>query len=162
MPLHPAVVHIPIALAALIPLAILGAFLVRKVESARPLWIAITIASTLLTGASFYAMETGEQDEEKVEQVVPESALEAHEEAGETFAYATIFLTILALLTTIALSTRFRIPLAAATLIMSGVIGYLGYDVGHRGGQLVYEHNAAAAHSGAAPASNSAERDDDD
>lgn len=160
MPLHPAVVHIPIALAALIPLAILGTAFIKNVETAHPLWIAITLAATLLTGSSFVALETGEQDEEIVENVVSESLIEGHEEAAETFAYATIVLAILALLTTIALSTKFRVPLIALTLIMSGVIGYLGYETGHRGGKLVYEHNAGAAHSQAGDTNSPPQRSD--
>jgi hypothetical protein len=91
------------------------------------------------------ANETGEQDAERVEEmVVQESAVEAHEEAAEQFLAVSA---LVAALTGVGL-VRGRVGGGArllGTLCAPGLLG-LGWRVGHLGGELVYRHGAAAAY----------------
>ena len=76
-PIHPAIVHLPVALAILLPLMIGGAFLLaRRGTPIRTLWTGVVAAAALLAGSAWLAVETGERQEERVEQVVSEGALE--------------------------------------------------------------------------------------
>jgi len=85
-PLHPAVVHFPIVLAVLLPVAA-GVALVTIHRGARPLhaWLPVVALSLALTGSAWVAVQTGQNEEERVEAVVAESAIESHEEAAEVF-----------------------------------------------------------------------------
>ena len=85
-PLHPAVVHLPIALALLVPLAALVGLLViaRGLTPGRA-WAPVLLLQALLVGSAWLALETGENEEERVERVVAERHIEAHEEAAERF-----------------------------------------------------------------------------
>lgn len=168
LPLHPKLVHLPIALAVLLPLltTVLWISLLRGWLPLRA-WLLTVGAQVLLVGTSVLAMRSGEDDEERVERLVPEAALEAHEEAAERFTWgagAVLLLSLAPLL-------LYRRPRAAAwgalattagTLVVLG----LGYQVGQAGGELVYRHGAAAAFVGASssasgPATKSSRADDD-
>lgn len=79
-PLHPAVVHFPIALILLGTAVAVLSVLVRRWHL--PLFAAILLSLGAL--GALVAVATGENDEEKVEHAVPsaESVLEDHEEWG--------------------------------------------------------------------------------
>jgi uncharacterized membrane protein len=144
-PIHPAIVHLPVALAILLPLMIGGAFLLaRRGTPIRTLWTGVVAAAALLAGSAWLAVETGEGDEERVEQVVSEGALETHEERANLFlalAAGTLIMTLAGL----AKDRIGRIGRVAATV---GAVALLpaGYMVGHSGGQLVYRDGAAQAY----------------
>jgi uncharacterized membrane protein len=144
-PLHPAVVHFPIVLAFLLPLFAIGALVAFR-KGARPLraWSLPLAVGAALTLSSWVAVETGEQQDERVERVVAEQPLETHEERAE------LFLTLSGILL-----------LVSATGLARGVIGRAGRvtatigavalvvaaaQVGHSGGELVYRHGAASAY----------------
>lgn len=144
-PLHPAVVHLPIALAILVPifaalaiLAIHNGFL--PVRS----WGAVVLLQLMLVASTWLAVETGEAQEERVEGVVAEQYVESHEEAAERF----LALTGLGLLVVgVGLFPR----RTGAVGRIGGVVAALailaaGVAVGHTGGELVYEHGAANAY----------------
>ena len=79
-PLHPALVHFPIVLMFLLPLAALAALWYRRrYPERRGAWVLTTALAGALTLSAWVAVETGEGDEEKVEGVVPEASLETHE-----------------------------------------------------------------------------------
>ena len=83
-PLHPAVVHFPIALAALIPLlALLSLLAIARSWLPVRTWAAIVLLQALLVGSAWLALETGEEQEERVERIVAERHIEDHEEAAE-------------------------------------------------------------------------------
>jgi uncharacterized membrane protein len=144
-PLHPAVVHFPIVLAVLVPaVAVLGALAIARRRLPARSWAAVVLLQGLLVGASWLAIETGENEEERVEDVVRESRSEAHEEAAErflSFAVAAWVVSAAGLL-----RGRFggvgRIATVAAT---AGVLA-AGVAVGHSGGELVYRYGAASAY----------------
>jgi len=73
-PLHPAVVHLPIALAILIPgFAILGTWLIAREFLPARSWSLIVLMQALLVGFGWLALETGEEQEDRVERVVAEA-----------------------------------------------------------------------------------------
>jgi hypothetical protein len=88
-PPHPAVVHFPVVLAVLLPFCAAGAlWAIRRGTTPRRAWVIPVALSLALAGSAWVAVETGEaQDErvERVERVVAERLLEAHEEAAELF-----------------------------------------------------------------------------
>ena len=163
-PLHPAVVHFPIVLAMLLPLFALGALWTIR-RGARPLraWGLTTAVAAALVASSWLAVETGEQQEDKVEGVVPETAFDAHEEAAEAFLYFAGGVLVISLVGL----ARGRLGQAARLVGTAGALGLVvaGWRVGHSGGELVYRHGAASAYTqpaavGAAarPAAAAAER----
>lgn len=144
-PLHPAVVHLPIALAVLVPLFAIGA-VIAIARGAKPLasWGITTALVAALALSSYVALETGEDQEDKVEAVVPEAAFETHEESAERFFQMTLVvlgISALGFLPRTA-GTGARIVATAGTLAL--VVA--GYQVGHSGGELVYTHGAASAY----------------
>jgi len=168
LPLHPKIVHLPIALAILMPLITSGLLFAwwRDILPRRAWWGAVALQAILLA-SGVYAKHTGEEDEERVEDVVGEAALEAHEEAADAFVLGGA----VALLLTVAAGLLPR-PRAAqavalgATVATIAVLG-LGYRVGEAGGRLVYQHGAASAFANAAAAGQGpgparGDHDDDD
>lgn len=158
-PLHPKLVHLPLGIAVLLPLLLLALSIAIRKDwlPPRAYWLGALVA---LVGASsgWFALRAGEADEEVVEQVVAKSLIEAHEEAGEQFAIAA---TVGAALTVVAAALRLpRLSSAAqaAALLASIATLALGVRAGQLGGELVYRHGAAAAHTerGAAPAGDGA------
>ena len=152
LPLHPAIVHLPLGLAFVMPVLAAGfAWALWKGRTKTGAWVTIVALQAVLLGAGLVAMNTGEREEDRVERVVPEIALERHEEFAEQFVWATGGTLLLA-----GLVLLFRKPTVARTLSAATVVGTLvvaaaAVRVGHAGGRLVYEHNAGAAYS--APAS---------
>ncbi len=145
VPLHPAIVHLPIALTLLVPVFAVGALIVigRGGKVLRAWTIALALLGSL-SASAFVALETGEQQEDRVEPVVPEQAFESHEEAAETF-----FILSLAVLGVGGIGLLGgRIGHAARYLASAGtlVLVVAGYQVGHSGGRLVYTYGAAAAY----------------
>lgn len=144
-PLHPAIVHLPMALAVLIPVFAVGSLWAIK-QGARPFraWGVAVALFCALSLSSWAALETGEDADEKVESIVPESAIGAHEEAAEQF----LILSVIVL--GVAAVGLFKgkaggIARGAATV---GTLGLLvsGWNVGHSGGGLVYKYGAASAY----------------
>ena len=132
-PLHPAVVHLPIALAVLLPLAAVGLVLAigRQFVPARA-WAFVVLLQLLLAGSAWLAIETGEHEEDRVEHVVAERFIESHEEAAERFAIlaGVALLVVGAGLAPGSLGRFARIASIAAT---AGVLA-TGVAVGHSGG----------------------------
>ena len=144
-PLHPAVVHLPIALTLLLPPFALGALWAIR-RGAKPLraWGLAAALFAALTLSSWVAVESGEQTAERVERVVGQAPVESHEEAAEAF------LAISAVVLGIALIglRGGRVGQAARLLGTVGAVVLLGagWKVGHSGGALVYRHGAASAY----------------
>jgi len=147
-PLHPAVVHLPIALTLLLPPFVLGAlWAIRRGAAPVRAWGIATAIFAALTLSSWVAVESGEQASEQVERVVAEAPLESHEEAAEAF------LTVSAVVLGVALVglRSGRIGQTARLLGTAGSVILLGagWRVGHSGGALVYQHGAASAYTAA-------------
>lgn len=147
-PLHPLIVHLPMALAVLMPL-VAGGILLAWWRGYFPkrTWLVVCLLQAAMLATSLVAMRTGENDEERVERVVAEAAIERHEEAAELFTWGSGLLLVVSL---IPLLLRGQGKARAAGLLTLGgtlVMLGLGYNVGSAGGELVYKHGAAAAFS---------------
>lgn len=148
LPLHPKIVHLPIALAILMPLLSGGVLLaIWRDWLPQRTWSLVFAGQLMLVGSGVLAMRSGEGDEERVERIVPELALEQHEEAGERFVWAGGVLLGLALLPLLLRNRRACLVTGAAMLAGTVAVLGLGYQVGQKGGELVYGHNAGAAFS---------------
>jgi hypothetical protein len=149
LPLHPALVHLPLGLALVMPLLALGVTLAlwRGWLPGRA-WHVLVGAQALLLLGGLLAMNSGSKEEERVEAVVSEARIEAHEEAGEQFVWAAGVLFVLAAGGLLLSDTHRRYAGLGMTLGSLAVLG-LGLRVGHAGGELVYVHGAASAYVGA-------------
>jgi uncharacterized membrane protein len=155
LPLHPIIVHLPLVLALLAPLVLLGVTIwTRRQNASRWGWLLASALQVAVLLGGLAALRTGEGDEERVERVVPEAAIEAHEGAAQVFvagAGVALALTLGALLL-----HRKGTPWAGGLAVIAAIaVAGLGVRTGHAGGQLVYQHNAGAAWAqaaGAAPA----------
>ncbi|MCC6784392.1 MAG: hypothetical protein IT457_16230 [Planctomycetes bacterium] len=167
LPLHPKLVHLPMALAVLMPLLASGVLVaVARGCFARRVWVLVVAAQALLFASGLLAMRSGEGDEDRVERVVPESAIETHEDAAGPFVWASgavlLLLCLPLLLRNPGLGRITGIGACAGTLVVLA----LGWRVGQSGGELVWRHGAATAYAMAGPAGLPApkperERDDD-
>lgn len=162
-PLHPAIVHFPIVLTFLLPVfALASLWAVRR--GARPLlaWGPTAALAVALAASAWIAVETGEDQEERVEEVLAsEAALETHEEAAERFL---TFAAALLVVTAIGLAPgRVGRTARAATVVGALALVVAGWSVGRSGGELVYRHGAADAYVRAAAtlAASDAEGGDD-
>ena len=171
LPLHPAVVHVPLGLAVVMPF-LLGAMVWAVVTGRLPrkVWLLALALQGSVLGAAALALRTGEQDEDRVEGRARESAVEAHERAAQAFTFAA-GATFLAAAVALALRNR-RGPFLAAggtSVALAVLMLVLGIQTGSRGGALV--HGAAGMASGAeaqpggdeaGPEERTAAKEDDD
>lgn len=136
-PLHPAVVHFPIVLMVLLPVVALGAlWAIRRGSPPLRAWWAPVAVAGALTISAWAALQTGQNEEERAEDIVGEARIESHEEAAERFLIlsgAIFGLSAIGL----ASGTAGRGARFAATLATVGLL-VAGYQVGHSGGSLVY------------------------
>jgi hypothetical protein len=145
---HPKVVHIPIALGVLMPFITGGLALAwwRNWLPWRVWFVAVILQAVLLT-SGVVALRTGETEEDRVERVVPERLIEAHEEAAEVFVWASGGVLVM-MLVAAAFGTRRSGPaIAAAAALGTLLVLAAGYRTGQAGGSLVYEHGAAQVYS---------------
>ncbi len=146
-PLHPAVVHFPVVLAFLLPLFVAGGFwALRRGVAPRRAWLPPTVVAAALAASAWVSVETGEATDERVERVVSESAIEAHEELAEAFLATSAGITLIAAAGLLGGLTG-RIA-RLATLAGSLALVVVVTRVGHTGGQLVYKYGAASAYAG--------------
>src|SRR5690606_7895092 len=108
-------------------------------------WALPVAVAAALTLSAWVAIETGEREEDRVEQVVGDAAIHGHEEAAERFLVLSGVLLVIA---GVGLVPR-TVGEAARLLTAVGALGLLaaGVQVGHSGGELVYRHGAASAYS---------------
>ena len=144
-------VHFPIVLTVLLPVsALVALWAIRKGATARRAWLVPVALAAMLAVSAFAATRTGEAQEDRVERVVGERVLHAHEEAAERFLVLSGVLAVVA-----AAGLVSGIVGRAARLVTAGGAVALiaaGAQVGHSGGELVYRHGAASAYVDAAPA----------
>ena len=144
-PLHPAIVHFPIVLVFLLPIsAAVALWTIRKGSRASRAWMVPLAIAAALSLSSWLAVETGENQDERVERVLQEQPLDAHEEAAEAFLTGSLVVLVVTagglVRGRIGAISRFAASLGAVALVAGGAY------VGHTGGQLVYKYGAASAY----------------
>jgi uncharacterized membrane protein len=146
---HPKLVHVPIALSVLMPI-IAGALLLAWWREWLPRrgWLLAIGLQAILLGSGVLALRSGEAEEERVERIVAERFIEAHEEAAEVFVWGSGGVLALMLVAGALGSRRAGLPIAAAATLGTVLVLGLGYRTGQAGGGLVYEHGAAQAYPG--------------
>lgn len=146
LPLHPMAVHLPLALAMLMPLIAIFVFIsLRRGWLSGNGWILVVALQVLTTGSAYVSMELGEKEEKRVEKVTGKSALDRHEEQAEMFAALTVATTAIAIAALLVRGRTQQSLMGVVLVLMFGQLG-LGLRVGHSGGELVYVHQAASAY----------------
>ena len=150
VPLHPAIVHIPLGLAFILPALAAGfAWVIWKGHVRPRAWAAVVVLLAILLGAGLVALNTGHKEEDRVEGIVPGAAIATHEAYAEQFLWVTgITLAASALVLLWRRPAPVRV-LSSVTVFGTLVVAGAALRVGHAGGQLVYVHNAAAAYASA-------------
>jgi uncharacterized membrane protein len=144
LPLHPIVVHFPIVLGMVLPF--LGLFFwwaIKKEIVQQKAWILVTAVVLAYGAAAIIAVEVGEGDEEKVEEVISEERIEEHEEAGEMIPWIAGTLLIVSLA---GMSRKRGQEIRMAFIVLSLAATVPLANAGHTGGELVYKYGAANAH----------------
>jgi uncharacterized membrane protein len=144
-PLHPAVVHLPIAFAVLLPLFAVGAlWFIRRGSRPRSAWGVFVAMSAALVASAWVALQTGEQQEEHVEDIVSEASIHQHEEAADLFLAVSAGVLIVG----VGGLVGGRIGQVGRWVAAAGTVAVLasGWNVGHSGGMLVYRDGAASAY----------------
>ncbi len=149
LPLHPKLVHLPMALAVIMPLLSLG-LLVTWITRVLPrrTWLIAIVLQGLLLGSGIAALRSGEADEERVEAIVPEPAIEAHEAAATTFVVGSAVVLAIALAAAVIRNERAARGVAALAVAGTAIVLLFGYRTGDAGGRLVYQHGAASSFAG--------------
>jgi len=147
-PLHPAVVHFPIAIAALLPFAAaLAALAIAAGWIDRRVWVGIVLLHAIGAGSAWFAEETGHDQEERVEQILGEKLdepIHEHEEAAE---WIVIGFGVTFVLTAAGLLGGRAGGLARALAVEGALaVAAMSVRVGESGGALVYQHGAADAY----------------
>jgi uncharacterized membrane protein len=165
--LHPAIVHVPLGLAFVVPLVALGLALAWWRGALPRVAFGVLVGlQALLVAGGVLAMQLGERDEKRVEPIVGERAIETHEERAEAFVWAggVVLAGAIAILVVPAgAATAVAAAVAAGTLAVAG----LAVAAGEAGAEIVYHRGGASAYApgGAAlalpAASGRRDRDDD-
>jgi uncharacterized membrane protein len=146
VPLHPAVVHFPIAVTFLLPvLIVVFAMMIRANKMTPKGWLIIVGLQLAVVISGYVSLETGETEEHKVEKVISKSLIHEHEEAAEIFVGSTVIalvLSIAAFFIRKEIGFKLKLGIAVLTLISC----YLAYRTGELGGELIYKHGGASAY----------------
>lgn len=145
-PLHPMIVHLPMALSILMPFVVIFfALMIKYNKMSSKGWLFVVGLQLLMVITGYVALETGETEEDIVEKVLPKKYIHDHEEAAEIFVGSTVIslvLSIAAFLIRKDLSFILKITIAFVGVISS----FLAYRVGSLGGEIVYVHGAGKAY----------------
>jgi uncharacterized membrane protein len=144
---HPKVVHLPMALAVLMPLVTGGVlFAWWRGWFDRRVWVIVLLLQAALVGSGLIAMNTGEADEERVEETAAEQYIESHEEVAEAFVWASALALLLMAVPLVLPEGRARRAVSLGAFLGTLIVFGFGYRTGEAGGRLVYQHGAAQAY----------------
>jgi len=146
VPLHAALVHVPLGLAFVLPLLSVGLALAlwRGLVPRRAWLIAAALQACLALGG-VAALRTGEQDEERVERITGDAAIERHERAAERFVWGSAIVLAIAV-AVLVVPARATAGVAALAALGAVAVAGLAYRTGKAGGELVYARGGAAAY----------------
>lgn len=141
MPLHPLVVHIPIAFALTSPiLGIAALVMTRRGNSSRSIWVLNVVWQVLLAASTYGAMAAGEIDRGRVEERVGKDLVDWHERAATIVLISSIASAALA-----ALAAKKGGVFEGALIVLQFGILTAAVITGKLGGELVYVHGAIGA-----------------
>ncbi len=144
IPLHPVMVHFPIALSVITPIIFFVVLVgITKYNWPFKAWVVPVIFQIVLFLSALGAKELGEDDEDKVKTVVQEVFIHDHEEWGERFVWVQLGILVM---TGSGLIFPGRLRIKKVGAIVSGLGIIATVLVGHSGGQLVYKYNAGQAY----------------
>ena len=144
-PLHPALVHIPLALAMLMPLIAVLLLVAQYKKLFPPMtWLVVVVLQGILAVSALTAARTGEDEEDRVATVVEAQFIDEHEVRANWFVRA-CFLNLLIAAAGL-LDKKLGLVGRYGYLAVSLGILALGLNVGHTGGQLIYEHGGASVY----------------
>lgn len=147
MPLHPAIVHLPIGIAIVMPiLTLLATIAIQRHWFTRKIWFIVTLGHLVILGTGFVALQTGENEENKVEPYVTESQIHFHEEKAEVFLWASGLTLAMSIAALAIRSSRFVVAARIVTIMLAFSTTVLALDAGRSGGELVYKYGAARAY----------------
>jgi hypothetical protein len=155
VPLHPALVHVPLGLAFALPLLAAGlAVALWRGHVTRRAFLPLVLLQAVLVAGGVLALNSGEREERTVARIVGKAPIHEHEEAAEAFVRASVAALILAA-GAAAVAGRTGRALSAATVVATLAVAGLAHRAGKAGGELVYARGAALAYgppaAGAAP-----------
>ena len=145
-PLHPALVHVPLGLAFVLPWVTAGmAVAIDRGLLPRRAWVLVALLQLLVVAGGAAALLSGFREEHAVDGFVSGRLVHRHEERAVAFLVGAALL--LALCTAVLAVPPGRVR-AVAALATAGslVVAGLGLWTGKAGGDLVYRHGAAAAY----------------
>ncbi|MGE3608707.1 MAG: DUF2231 domain-containing protein [Bacteriovoracaceae bacterium] len=150
-PLHPFVAHFPIAITFLMPiLAIVFAILLKKNKMSPISWAIIVGLQLFVVATGYVALESGEEEEERVEKVVDEKFIEEHEEAAEIFVGSAVIALVISI-AAFFIRKEYQFHLQILMAIVALVSCFLAARTGQLGGRLVYIYGAPLAYKQEAP-----------
>jgi hypothetical protein len=163
LPLHPAIVHVPLGLAFVMPLLAVALAVgvgARRLPR-RAWWLAVGLQLIVLASGGA-ALETGEEDEDRAEARVGEAAVERHEHAAEAFVAGSVVATaVLGAAALVPAGVLASVAAIAAPVVLAGT-AWQAVVVGHAGGALVYGPGGAASVASAEDVAWRPDEDDDD
>jgi uncharacterized membrane protein len=149
MPLHPVIVHLPLALTFLLPfLVLIFAWAIKAGKMNKELWLVIIGLQVLVTVSGYIALETGETDEEKVSAVVGKDVIHQHEEAAEIFVGATVIALASGIVVWF-LQPAFQDKGRFAVVALSLLPVIFAFRAGQLGSNIAYRLGGAGAHADA-------------
>jgi hypothetical protein len=149
LPLHPAIVHLPLGLAVVVPLLALGVGIaIRRGALPHKSWLIVVALQATLVAGGLFALRTGEQDEDRVESRVAERTVEDHEALAQRFVWIAGGTLALAAAAQVLHAHPATATLMAATTVAATLTAGAGLQVGHSGGAIVHGPSGAAASAG--------------
>jgi hypothetical protein len=162
LPLHPAIVHLPLGLAIVAPLLALGiAIAIRRGALPAKSWLIVVGFQAAVFVGGLAALRTGEQEEERVEDRIAESVVDRHETFAKRFVWSAGGTLVLGAAALVLRSHPATATLMAATTLATVVTAGAGLQVGHTGGAIVHGPAGTGA-TATDDATDARERDDVD
>lgn len=146
MPLHPSIVHLPLALTFILPaIVLIFAWAIHAGKMSKEMWFVVIGLQILVTSTGYIALETGETDEDKVAAITGKDIIHEHEESAEIF----VGMTVISLAAGIAawfLKPEFQDKARFALILISLIPVFFAWQTGSLGGEIVYKHGGGSAH----------------